>query len=220
MSNTPHLLLVEDEPAMLHILQATLDYGGLTSDVASTGARALDCLDPSKHAAVLLDMGLPDMDGSQLIRSIRGSSNIPILVISGRGAEQDKVAALDLGADDYIAKPFLPGELLARIRAILRRGGGQEGAAQAVAKRNSIQTIRLAPLERKLFDLLEERMDEVVSNEDIFQEVWGDKDRGPANLRLLVLNLRRKLNAHGEPVEISNVWGDGYRLSMRAKEDS
>jgi two-component system KDP operon response regulator KdpE len=225
MPDAPHLLLVEDEPAMLHILQATLEYGGLTSDVAATALEAMNRLQNGRYDAVLTDLGLPDLDGVHLIKAVRTTSNIPILVVSGRGAEQDKIDALDIGADDFIAKPFLPGELLARIRAVLRRHALISAAAandvrddrqpQAVGTANSV---RLAPLETKLFRLLESRRGEVVTNEEIFEEVWGAKQRGPANLRLLVLNLRRKLTAHGEPVEISNVWGDGYRLSRLRRE--
>lgn len=215
MSKAPHLLLVEDEPAMLHILQATMEYGGLTSDVASTSVEAMNRLRETQYDAIVTDLGLPDLEGTHFIESLRSKSSIPIIVVSGRGTERDKIDALDRGADDFIAKPFLPGELLARIRAVLRRHPDMAAPERDMRERGDV---RLAPLEQKLYDLLRSRADDVVSNDEILETVWGEKQRGPANLRLLVLNLRRKLTAHGEPVEISNVWGDGYRLT-RASPD-
>lgn len=125
---TAHLLLVEDEPALLAILKAAVEFGGFTSDEVSRGDLAREALGRGGYDAVLLDLGLPDTQGNDLLPALRALTDVPIIVVSGRGTEQDKIAALDLGADDYVAKPFLPGELLARIRAVLRRRGGTKAA--------------------------------------------------------------------------------------------
>jgi two-component system KDP operon response regulator KdpE len=118
---TARILIVEDDPTLLAILQAAIAYGGFKAESVDGGAKALETFQARSFDAVLMDLGLPDMDGADLLRSLRGFTDIPVIVVSGRGSERDKIDALDLGADDYVAKPFLPGELLARIRAALRR---------------------------------------------------------------------------------------------------
>jgi two-component system KDP operon response regulator KdpE len=217
VSAVPHLLLVEDDPATLHVLEATLDYGGFSSDIAPTALEALQRINGREYDAVLLDLGLPDVDGSHLIKTLRAQSDVPIVVVSGRGTEHDKIAALDLGADDFIAKPFLPGELLARIRAVLRRRGsytmptpgGHVGTREA-------PDVRLARLEGKLFGLLDRRGDDVVSYEEIIEEIWGkEKERGQSHVRVLVGQLRRKLEAQGSRDRIKSVRGSGYTLTRR-----
>ena len=148
---------------------------------------------------------------------MRSSSDVPIVVVSGRGTEQDKIAALDAGADDFIAKPFLPGELLARIRAVLRRRGpysmpvpGAHMTARSAAE------IKLARLEGRLFELLQARGDGVVSYQEIIDEIWGkDKERGQSHVRVLVGQLRRKLESQGSRDRIKSVRGSGYTLIRR-----
>ena len=207
VSTIPQILLIEDEPAMLHLLEATMAYGGLKSDAAPSASEALIRLETNEYDAVLLDLGLPDADGARVIESIRNNSDVPILVVSGRGTERDKIAALDLGADDYIAKPFLPGELLARIRAALRRNPAKE----EIPTRLPARRLRLSPLEKKLFALLEDRAGEVVTNDEITDALWGTTSAsGISHLRVLVAHLRRKLKTHREPIEIANEWGSGY----------
>ncbi len=126
------LLLIEDDPAIIHILKATLQYGGFESDSATTGLDAIERLREQPYAAILLDLGLPDLGGHNLIKLLRTISDAPILIVTGVSEQQDKILALDSGADDFIEKPFQPGELLARIRAVLRRsgrdGGSEDGA--------------------------------------------------------------------------------------------
>ncbi len=223
----PHLLLVEDDPATLHVLEATLDYGGFASDVATTALDALQRLNARAYDAVLLDLGLPDLDGSHLIKTLRTNSDIPIMVVSGRGTEQDKIASLDLGADDFIAKPFLPGELLARIRAVLRRRGPSMAvAANDITEEDGEPTaaaahdgdVRFARLEGNLFKLLENRGDDVVTYDEIIDAIWGrDKPRGQSHVRVLVGQLRRKLELQNSPYKIRSERGAGYRL-WRASE--
>lgn len=226
-TTVPHLLLVEDDPATLHVLEATLEYGGFASDVATTALDALQRLNGRSYDAVLLDLGLPDLDGSHLIKTLRINSDVPIMVVSGRGTEQDKIASLDLGADDFIAKPFLPGELLARIRAVLRRRGPSMAmAANDISEEDSAPApsetrdgdVHFARLEGNLFKLLEGRGDDVVSYEEIIDAIWGkDKPRGQSHVRVLVGQLRRKLEMQGSPYKIRSERGSGYRL-WRAPE--
>ena len=220
-TTAPHLLLVEDDPATLHVLEATLEYGGFGSDVATTALDALQRLSDRSYDAVLLDLGLPDLDGSHLIKTLRTNSDVPIMVVSGRGTEQDKIDSLDLGADDFIAKPFLPGELLARIRAVLRRRGpsmamaandihDDDGSSPADAPEAEV---RFARLEGKLFNLLEARGDDVVTYDEIIDAIWSkDKLRGQSHVRVLVGQLRRKLELQNSPYKIRSERGAGYRL--------
>jgi DNA-binding response OmpR family regulator len=202
----PHLLLVEDDPATLHVLEATLDYGGFGSDVAPTALEALQRVSGRDYDAVLLDLGLPDADGTQIIKTLRAKST-----------EQDKIAALDSGADDFIAKPFLPGELLARIRAVLRRRGPYQmpvPGAHMTAREPT--DLKLARLEGKLFRLLEGKGDEVTSYDEIIDEIWGrEKERGQSHVRVLVGQLRRKLESQGSRDRIKSVRGSGYKLVKR-----
>lgn len=221
-TTAPHLLLVEDDPATLHVLEATLQYGGFGSDVATTALDALQRLSDRTYDAVLLDLGLPDLDGSHLIKTLRTNSDVPIMVVSGRGTEQDKIESLDLGADDFIAKPFLPGELLARIRAVLRRRGPSMALAanDVQADQNGAQAsdtptdeVRFARLEGRLFNLLEARGDDVVTYDEIVDAIWGrEKLRGQSHVRVLVGQLRRKLEAQDSPWKIRSERGAGYRL--------
>ncbi len=220
-TSAPHLLLVEDDPATLHVLEATLEYGGFASDVATTALDALQRLNDRSYDAVLLDLGLPDLDGSHLIKTLRTNSDVPIMVVSGRGTEQDKIASLDLGADDFVAKPFLPGELLARIRAVLRRRGPSLAmAANDIIEENDGPApaipdgdVRFARLEGNLFKLLEGRGDDVVTYDDIIEAIWGrEKPRGQSHVRVLVGQLRRKLELQNSPYKIRSERGAGYRL--------
>src|SRR5688572_1302652 len=115
------ILLVEDDPPLMTVLQASMEYGGFKGESVRTGRDALEAFKSRKFDAVLIDLGLPDLDGGEVLRTLRAISDVPILVVSGRESERDRIEALDHGADDFIPKPFLPGELLARIRAALRR---------------------------------------------------------------------------------------------------
>lgn len=142
---TARLLVVEDDPALMFMLEAALSYGGFDSRGTSTGLEAINAFKGEQFDAVLMDLGLPDFEGGELLRAFRKMSDLPIIVVSGRGAEQDKIEALDMGADDFVPKPFLPGELLARIRAALRRAAplSREDAASAV---RAMQTEEKGPI--------------------------------------------------------------------------
>ena len=221
-TSAPYLLLVEDDPATLHVLEATLEYGGFGSDIATTALDAMQRLTDRSYDAVLLDLGLPDLDGSHLIKTLRTNSDVPIMVVSGRGTEQDRITSLDLGADDFIAKPFLPGELLARIRAVLRRRGPSMAiAANDINDENAgfqlpqttERDVPFARLEGRLFNLLEGRGDDVVTYDEIIDAIWGkNKPRGQSHVRVLVGQLRRKLEMQNSPYKIRSERGSGYRL--------
>lgn len=214
------ILVVEDDPAVLHLLTATLDYGGYASDSAGTAVEALSRIGADGHDAVLLDLGLPDLAGSRLIETIREDSDIPIIVVSGRDDEATRISALDAGADDFVPKPFLPGELLARIRAALRRAatptrGGAAVAGKPPSPFNRSREIVPGSHEDKLYAFLKAHAGATVSVAEIVAAVWGpDKPRDEQHVRVLVTGLRRKLKARGEPFEIVNERGRGYRLAV------
>ena len=117
----PHLLVAEDDPAISHVLKALLAHGGMSCDVVSSARTGLEGKGRSRYAALVIDLGMPGAEGLQLIRSIRADHIIPIVVLASRATEEDKVSILDAGADEFMLKPFFPGELLARIRSLLRR---------------------------------------------------------------------------------------------------
>ncbi len=216
------ILLVEDDPALLSILTAAIGFGGFQSDSVKTGLEALKAYERVGFDAVLMDLGLPDMDGGELLRSLRAVSDIPVIVVSGRGSERDKIQALDLGADDYVAKPFLPGELLARIRATLRRhrrqkgpaGAGEAPMAIADAERlpMRIGQVTLDPLTRpaetageevslneteyKVLSLLARERGSIVARPTVLEALYGDHP--PKESRIVdvyISNIRKKLAA-------------------------
>jgi len=215
------VLLIEDDPAVLHMLQATVEYGGFTSEQAGSASEALDRLASHPFDSVLLDLGLPDVEGRHLIQEIRRRSDIPILVVSGRDDERTRIEALDAGADDFVPKPFLPGELLARIRAAIRR---HDPAAPDTARDaepeptetpgfTTYRTVRPGSMEEKLLTFLRIREGDLVTSDEIIDSVWGkDKSRTERNVRVLIAMLRRKLRAQLLPFEIINEHGRGYRL--------
>lgn len=220
------VLLIEDDPAVMHLLKATIEYGGFDSAVASSAFEALSRLRDEQFEFVLLDLGLPDAEGGHLINEIRKTSNVPILVVSGDITERSKILALDAGADDFVEKPFLPGELLARIRAALRRGPDRGVSARSeppfVAASNGHSSVsslsfKHGSKEQKLLDRLQQDSESLVTSDEIITAVWGgDEGRSEKNVRVLVAMLRSKLKAQNSTLEIVNEHGRGYRLRDRA----
>ncbi|MEA3018019.1 MAG: two-component system, OmpR family, operon response regulator KdpE [Sphingomonadales bacterium] len=236
---TARILLVEDDPALLSILSAAIGFGGFTSDSVKTGLEALKAFERGGFDAVLMDLGLPDMDGGEVLTALRGTSDIPIIVVSGRGTERDKIQALDLGADDYIAKPFLPGELLARLRAALRRhrrsrggGGDGEGGASPDAERLPVRlgSVTLDPLRRsaesggqevilneteyKVMALLARERGSIVGRQEVLETLYGEAP--PRETRIVdvyISNIRKKLAglAGGEDL-IATYRGRGWMI--------
>ena len=226
----PLVLMIEDDPQIRRFLRAALaaeDYQfheALTAEegIAQAAARQPDL--------VLLDLGLPDRDGLDVIRGIRLWSQMPIVVLSARGQEKDKIAALDLGADDYVAKPFAVGELLARIRAALRRAAplaadGSDtvirfGDVQADFEKRVItvagEEVHLTPNEYKLLQVLIKHAGRVVTQRQLLNEVWGPQHTEQSQyLRVYVAQLRRKLERDpARPRYLQTEPGVGYRLSL------
>jgi two-component system KDP operon response regulator KdpE len=228
----PLVLMIEDDPQIRRFLRAALAaedyqfYEALTAEegIAQAAARQPDL--------VLLDLGLPDRDGLEVIRGIRLWSQMPIVVLSARGQEKDKIAALDLGADDYVAKPFAVGELLARIRAALRRAAplaadGADtvirfGEVQADFEKRVItvsgEEVHLTPNEYKLLQVLIKHAGRVVTQRQLLNEVWGPQHTEQSQyLRVYVAQLRRKLERDpARPRYLQTEPGVGYRLSLDA----
>jgi two-component system KDP operon response regulator KdpE len=201
------ILLVDDEVAIQRTVGPLLRSRGYQVDVAGTGADALAMAADRPPALVVLDLGLPDLDGTEVCRGLRARSQVPIIVLSARGAEADKVNALDLGADDYVTKPFGPEELLARIRVALRRVAVEDSVdtglfraglltidydRRRVVRENT--EIRLTPKEFDLLSLLARNHDRVLTHRAILKAIWGPNAvEQPEHLWTLVAQLRKKV---------------------------
>jgi two-component system KDP operon response regulator KdpE len=220
------ILIVDDEPAILATMAPLLRTRGYDVTTATTGHAALEAVDRQPPQLVILDLGLPDLDGIEVCRRLREGRAVPILVLSARGAEQDKVAALDAGADDYVTKPFGAEELLARIRVALRRTDG--AAPSGVIRRGDIlidvdrrrvtrgsDELRLTPKELELLLFLAQHPGRVLTHRAILKAIWGPNavDQ-PEHLRVLVNALRRKLERDpSKPLYIKTEPWVGYRFS-------
>lgn len=226
MTATARILLVDDEVAIQRAVATLLRSRDYDVDIASTGREALQMVGERAPDLIVLDLGLPDIDGPEVCRRIRQSSAVPIIVLSARSAERDKVAALDVGADDYVTKPFGSEELLARVRVALRRLARDAGESGRVTigdltidydRRRVIRgsdEIRLTPKEFELLSLLAKNADRVVTHRTILKAVWGQHAvEQPEHLWVLVGQLRKKLEINpAEPrLLVSEPWV-GYRL--------
>ena len=220
------VLVVDDEAPIRRAMAANLRARGYDVDLAETGEEALALAARHHPDVVLLDLGLPGMDGLEVIDGLRGWSQVPIVVLSARGSERDKVAALDAGADDYVSKPFGMDELLARLRAAVRRSAvGEEEAVVAtpdfsvdlVAKRvldPAGEPVRLTPTEWLLLEVLVRNSGKLVSQRQLLQEVWGPAYGDESNyLRVHMAHLRRKLEPdRSRPRYLITEPGMGYRF--------
>jgi len=224
----PSILLIEDDPHIRRFLRASLLTQGYDLIEAGTGREGLALAASRVPDVVLLDLGLPDMEGIEVINHLREWSNVPIIILSARGQERDKVANLDAGADDYLTKPFGVGELLARIRVALRRViPAEEGKGEAMYSLGTIKVdferrlvfrgqeeVHLTPIEYKLLSVLIKYRGKVVTHRQLLKEVWGPSyiEQNPY-LRIFILNLRRKLEDDpARPYYILTEPGVGYRL--------
>jgi two-component system KDP operon response regulator KdpE len=226
------ILLVDDEASIQRAVGPLLRSRGYEVDIAGTGAQAVELFGQRKPALIVLDLGLPDIEGTEVCRRIRATSQVPIIVLSARGAETDKVNALDLGADDYVTKPFGPEELLARIRVALRRTASEgtldTGVFHAGAlaidydRRRVVRDdaeIRLTPKEFDLLSLLARNHDRVLTHRAILKEVWGPNAvEQPEHLWTLVAQLRKKIEPDPSQPKylISEPWV-GYRFVTDTK---
>jgi two-component system, OmpR family, KDP operon response regulator KdpE len=221
------VLVVDDEPQILRALRINLRVRQYDVHVASTGTQALEVAAKHPPDLVILDLGLPDLDGVEVISGLRGWTDAPIIVLSGRADSSDKVEALDAGADDYVTKPFSIEELLARMRAAIRRQSGDgdaprvaigdlvvDLAAKRVIRPRDERDIRLTPTEWHLLEVLLRYPGKLLSQQQLLTEVWGPGYADASgNLRLYMAQLRRKL----EPDPARPRWlltepGMGYRF--------
>jgi two-component system KDP operon response regulator KdpE len=201
------VLVVDDERPILRALDANLRARGYEVDLAESGEDALSCAVSRRHDVAIVDLGLPGMGGIDVVRGLRGWTSIPIIVLSARHEETEKVAALDAGADDYVTKPFGMGELLARLRAAMRRASPAEDAAPAVdtphfridlaakiVTRADGEEIRLTPTQWHLVEVLVRNKGRLVTQLQLLHEVWGPQYREETNyLRVFMAQIRRKL---------------------------
>ncbi len=220
MSNL-RILIVEDEPAVSGFLEQALQESGYAPTVAATSAAATESLAASAPDLVVLDVMLPDEDGFTVLRRIRQESSVPVLMLTARDATDDRVKGLDAGADDYLAKPFKLEELLARVRALLRRGGASatvyrlsdleiDTATRRVHRGGRL--VFLSETEYRLLEVLARAGGEPVSKNEILREVWGNAGRDPNVVEVYVSYLRTKLDRDDLPRLVQTVRGRGYAL--------
>ena len=222
------IVLVEDEAPIRRFLRATFGAQGYRLLEATTAAEALVEVASRQPDVVIVDLGLPDLDGLEVIRRIREWTTVPIIVLSARGQEADKVAALDAGADDYVAKPFGPGELLARIRVALRHAAGAGHPGEAVFTAGSLridlarrrvtmdgQDVHLTPIEYRLLTALARHAGKVLTHKQLLTDVWGPSHADQAHyLRVYMGQLRRKLERDpARPRYLLTDPGVGYRFA-------
>src|ERR1022692_1313977 len=233
MTRSPRILIVEDEPALLRALQINLRARGYDVATAAAGRQALIDAADRPPDAILLDLGLPDLDGTEVIREFRRWSGAPVIVLSGRAGSGDKIAALDAGADDYVTKPFSMEELLARLRATLRREARPAPMAPVVIGRATVdleayavsravpsgvrgrpeEPVHLTPTEWRLLEILLNHPGQLVSARRLLTDVWGPGyERSTHYLRFHMASLRRKLEDDpARPRHLLTEPGMGYR---------
>ena len=221
------VLVVDDEAPIQRALSANLKVRDYDVLLASTGEQALQLAARYHPDVVILDLGLPGIDGIEVVRGLRGWTSVPIIILSARGSEEDKVIALDAGADDYVSKPFGMAELLARLGAALRRSVptaeapviatddfGIDLAARRVTGRDG-EAIRLTPTEWGVLEVLVRNAGRLVTHRHLLREVWGPAYGGESNyLRVHMANLRRKLEPNpAQPRYLVTEPGMGYRFT-------
>ena len=233
--NKPQILIVEDDNAVANLISATLETQDYAYKRAATGAGAVMEALSCKPDVVLLDLGLPDMDGVEIIKKIRSWSNMPIIVVSARSEDFDKVSALDAGADDYLTKPFSVDELLARLRVTQRRLNllASDGINSPVFVNGPLKIdfsagcvwlseneLHLTPIEYKLLCVLAHNVGKVLTHTSLTQKVWGStQENDIASLRVYMASLRKKLERYPDaPHLIQTHVGVGYRM-LRAEND-
>lgn len=226
------ILVVEDDTQIARALAINLKARKYDVDLAPNGSVALDLLARRHSDAVLLDLGLPDMDGSAVIEGIRGWSDVPILVVSARHDGRDKIQALDLGADDFVEKPFAMDELLARLRAALRRSAGTSAQRPEVARVSSgdgrlvidlsatrvtldSEPVHVTPIEWRILELFAKNPDRLISQRELLHRVWGPGYEGERHYsRVYISQLRQKLeDAPSAPRWFRTEAGMGYRFT-------
>lgn len=227
----PMVLLIEDEPQIRRFLRTSLDAEGFSVEEAERGKEGLTLAASRRPAAVILDLGLPDLDGVEVIRRLREWSAVPVIVLSARAQESDKVAALDAGADDYVVKPFGVGELVARLRVALRHAArSAQPEAGALFEAGDIKVdfaarcvtrsgteVHLTPTEYRLLAELVKHAGKVLTQRHLLKEVWGAAYlERPHYLRVHMANLRQKLEHNpAQPRHLRTEIGVGYRFVVQ-----
>lgn len=221
------LLIADDDPQMVRALRITLSAHGYEVVVASDGAAAIAAAAQTHPDLIMLDLGMPRLDGVEVIQALRGWTNVPIIVVSGRTGSADKVDALDAGADDFVTKPFQVDELLARLRALARRVASSGGdaivgfgdvvvdlATKTVTREGA--RVHLTPTEWRMLEHLARHPGALVTRQDLLKEIWGsDQVSDSGYLRLYMSQLRKKLEqSPSEPVHLLTESGMGYRLVL------
>lgn len=229
MNNKPLILIVEDDEKICNFISAILTSNDYLIIKTSKGKEAVSMAASHAPDLILLDLGLPDMDGIEVIKTIRQWTQIPIIVVSARGQEREKVEALDLGADDYLTKPFGTSELLARIRAGIRHSPLGVNISCPEAEKITVgeieinyakrlvfaagKEVHLTPIEYKIIVLLSKNIGKVLTHDYIVKEIWGPYTNERQALRVNMANIRRKLEANAaEPKYILTEVGVGYRM--------
>lgn len=221
------VLIIEDDKSIQNLLKISLKASGYTCEATETGLSGLSLLMANNPDIILLDLGLPDIDGAEVLAQIRMGSSVPVIVISARDQEREKVAALDAGADDYITKPFNIPELLARIRVALRHALPQDTAPTRFSvggliidfERRIVTVdgleVHLTPIEYRLLVLLAEHSGKVLTHQFIQKKVWGYETNDEyQSLRVFMANIRRKIEPNSShPLYILTEIGIGYRLA-------
>jgi len=219
------ILIIDDEPQIRRLLRLTLESAGYRVIEASNGQDGIVQAAQGRPDALLLDLGLPDLDGMNVLKRVREWSRVPIIVLTVRDREDDKIAALDAGADDYVTKPFGTGELLARLRAALRHADGQipdaifrtgnleVDLAARLVRKNGVE-IKLTPIEYGLLRFLVTHAGKVVTHRQLLTEVWGPNQmQQTQSLRVHIAHLRSKVEEDpSQPRHILTEPGIGYRL--------
>ncbi|GAA4514781.1 response regulator [Actinoallomurus oryzae] len=219
------VLVVDDEPQIVRALRINLRARGYEVDAAPDGRTALDLAARRHPDVIVLDLGLPDMEGAEVIKGLRGWSSVPIIVLTARHASEEKVETLDVGADDYVTKPFGMDELLARLRAAVRRSQPPEEDAVVVTEDFTVDLaakkatrdgsdVRLTPTEWHVLEVLVRNAGRLVSQQQLLREVWGPSYANETGyLRVYLAQLRRKLEADpSRPRHLITEPGMGYRF--------
>ena len=221
------IVVIEDDPSISELLQLYLSREGYSVAAAGQGGSGVELVKTRRPTLVILDLMLSDQSGFDVLKAIRGFSPVPLIILTAKDAEQDKILGLELGADDYMTKPFSPGELVARARAVLRRAApAAEGSAQVLGEvellpderkvRVEGATVELTPKEFDLLRYLLVNRGLALSRERLLEEVWGYSFYGDARtVDVHVGQLRRKLGAWGRIIQ--TVWGLGYRVDPDAR---
>ena len=228
-SMLPHILVIEDDAQICRFLKVGLESNGFVFSKAIAAGEGLASIALRTPDVVILDLGLPDRDGQELLKELREWSQVPVIVLTARDREQDKIQALDQGADDYLTKPFSIGELVARIRVALRHSKGAEGEKGIIFENGSLKIdpikrqvfvkgkeVHLTPIEYKLLLFLTKHADKVVTQHQLLKEIWGDSETDQGNnLRVHMHQLRHKIEENpARPEWLVNEPGIGYRFKL------